>query len=199
MVSRMKKVEPIAMRARKKAKKFLEQDDRINTLFELYDVITESWEWDTALKSSRTVKFTRLADGELSNREINGTQYELESYEFKLNRLSAQFSKCYPDRERFNSVLLSLSIDQEVVLTATIGIDHHGLSETDNLASDGTFESVEEFYFTPKLIELINFYRKLVKEHTDVEEDKENRRLNKLYEGKFRFDGLDDWEREANK
>ena len=38
----------------------------------------------------------------------------------------------------------------------------------------------------------------LVTEHTDVEEDKENRRLNKLYEGKFRLDGLDNCEKAAN-
>jgi hypothetical protein len=86
--------------------------------------------------------------------------------------------------------LLSLSIDQEVVVTATIGIDHHGLSETDNLASDGTFESVEEFYFTPKLIELINLYRKLLQEHSNVEEDRENKRLNKQVSFYRHFDSL---------
>jgi hypothetical protein len=195
MVSRMKKVEPTAWRAKEKAKSFFEQDDRINTLFDLYDETIDSWALSRKMRSSRSVKFRILSDGGKEERKINGVRHEFETCKFKINGITAQIAKCYPDPDHLSSVLFLLSIENQVTFTATIGVFQQGLTETDRLFENGTLESVEEFYFTPKLIELINLYRKLLQEHSDVEEDRENKRLNKLYEGKFRFDGLDDWER----
>lgn len=188
----MKKVEPVARNARRKAKAFLEADNRIHTLFELFDATVDAWSPDETIKSSRSVRFEILADGVNRAREICGVNHQFETCKFRLNKLRVEISKCHHDDADYNSLMFAMSCDEQPIFTVIVSVDMDCFGENLCLAENGTLESVEEFHFTPKLLEVIRVFRKLKKYHHDIEDDQENRRLNKRYANNFSFDGMEE-------
>ena len=187
----MRGVEPIARIARERAKEFLEHDDRIQAIFELYDATIDRWSLSIDLRSSPSVSFRELKQREDFKRKVGERIAEFSTCDFKLNQLHVQFGKHYYDEDSQESVAVSLSIDKKLVFVITVILDDRWAYEFDSLSRYGTLHAVEEFRFTPKLLELIELYKTLTQEHQEAEDDKENLKLNRIYEGKFCFDGMD--------
>ena len=186
----MKKKSLSASEARKLAESILKKRSRLKALFRLYDMTIDSWSEDAAFKSSKSVKFQELDEPTELKREVRGETVEFDTYEFMLNDLHAQFGKHYDENDTC-SLDISLEIDKALVFIINVELDRDSFGESDHIYFNGTFTSVEEFHFTPKLLELVELVRLHQREVEEVSKRKEQDELNRRYKGKFTFNGYE--------
>ena len=179
-----------ASEARKLAESILKKGSRLKALFRLYDMTIDSWSEDAAFKSSKSVKFQELDDPTELRREVRGETVEFDTYEFMLDDLHVQFGKHYDENDT-GSLDISLEIDKALVFIINVELDRDSFGESDHIYFNGTFASVEEFHFTPKLLELVELVRLHQREVEEVSKRKEQDELNKRYKGKFTFNGYE--------
>ena len=186
----MKKKALPASEARKLAESILKKGGRLKSLFRLYDMALNSWAEDTAFTSSKSVEFQELDEPTELKREVRGETVEFETIEFMLNDLHVQFGKHYDENDTC-ALDISLEIDRALVFIINVELDRESFSELDHIYFNGTFTSVEEFHFTPKLLELVRLFQLHQREIEEVSKRKEQQELNKRYKGKFTFNGYE--------
>jgi len=186
----MKKTSLSASEARKLAESILKKGGRLKTLFRLYDMTIDAWSPETDFKSSKSVKFKELEEPTDLIREVRGETVKFDTYEFMLNDLHVQFGKSYGENDIY-ALDISLAIDKAMVFVINVELERDSLGESDHIYFNGTFTSVEEFHFTPKLLELVRLFQLHQREIEEVSKRKEQNELNKRYKGKFTFNGYE--------
>jgi len=186
----MKKKTLPASEARKLAESILKKGSRLKSLFRLYDMTIDAWSPETDFKSSKSVKFEELDEPTKLIRGVRGETVKFDTYEFMLNDLHVQFGKHYGQNDLCD-LDISLAIDKALVFIVNVELDRDSFGESDHIYFNGTFTSVEEFHFTPKLLELVDLVRLHQREIEEVSKRKEEQELNKRYKGKFTFNGYE--------
>jgi hypothetical protein len=186
----MKKKTLPAREARKLAESILKKDSRLKSLFRLYDMTIDAWSPETDFKSSKSVKFEELDEPTKLIRGVRGETVKFDTYEFMLNDLHVQFGKHYGQNDLCD-LDISLAIDKALIFIVNVELDRDSFGESDHIYFNGTFTSVEEFHFTPKLLKLVDLVRLHRRELEEVAKRKEEEELNKRYKGKFTFNGYE--------